>query len=183
MGLACASCMQGLSGFPQMRLQAMDQPCLTSNTPWSLEANNIMIHVCSNFINLKKGEVSLWNGNTVLISRSNMAQFEYDESGGTSLYFLVSFYALVLFPLTYYIWPSKEKKGESYFHLKHETVNAIIFKSPLFVSVWCIRVHANGCQILHFSTLLHTILNRIYTTHPLLYSLPTAIYLRVYTTW
>ena len=33
-GLACASCMQGLSGFPQMRLQAstiacalMDEPC------------------------------------------------------------------------------------------------------------------------------------------------------------
>ena len=30
MGLACASCMQGLSGFPQMRLQAMDQPCFTA---------------------------------------------------------------------------------------------------------------------------------------------------------
>ncbi|XP_030850801.1 translocation protein SEC63 homolog [Strongylocentrotus purpuratus] len=41
-----------------------------------------------------------------------MAKFEYDESGGTSLYFLVSFYALVLFPLTYYLWPSKHKKDD-----------------------------------------------------------------------
>ncbi|XP_071485151.1 translocation protein SEC63 homolog [Diadema antillarum] len=41
-----------------------------------------------------------------------MAKFEYDESGGTSLYFLVSFYALVLFPLTYYLWPSKQKKDD-----------------------------------------------------------------------
>ena len=40
------------------------------------------------------------------------AQFEYDESGGTSLYFLVSFYALILFPVTYYVWPSKQKKGK-----------------------------------------------------------------------
>ncbi|XP_071800761.1 translocation protein SEC63 homolog [Asterias amurensis] len=40
------------------------------------------------------------------------AQFEYDESGGTSLYFLVSFYALFLFPLTYYLWPSKQKKDD-----------------------------------------------------------------------
>nr|QCY50107.1 DNAJC23 [Apostichopus japonicus] len=41
-----------------------------------------------------------------------MAKFEYDESGGTSLYFLVSFYVLFLIPFTYYLWPSKEKKED-----------------------------------------------------------------------
>ncbi|XP_077976927.1 translocation protein SEC63 homolog [Glandiceps talaboti] len=40
------------------------------------------------------------------------AQFVYDESGGAFLYFVVSVYALVLIPLTYLIWPSKEKKED-----------------------------------------------------------------------
>ncbi|KAJ8026556.1 hypothetical protein HOLleu_31420 [Holothuria leucospilota] len=39
-----------------------------------------------------------------------MAKFEYDESGGTSLYFVVSFYVLFLIPFTYILWPSKERK-------------------------------------------------------------------------
>ena len=37
-----------------------------------------------------------------------MARLEYDESGST-LYFVVSFYGLVLLPVTYYLWP---RKGE-----------------------------------------------------------------------
>ncbi|EDO46652.1 predicted protein, partial [Nematostella vectensis] len=32
------------------------------------------------------------------------AKFEYDEKGTTFYYFLISFYALVLIPLTYYVW-------------------------------------------------------------------------------
>uniref|UniRef100_A0A915IYQ5 J domain-containing protein n=1 Tax=Romanomermis culicivorax TaxID=13658 RepID=A0A915IYQ5_ROMCU len=38
--------------------------------------------------------------------------FEYDERGGTFYYFLVSFYALVLIPLTYYLWPRNSKKKD-----------------------------------------------------------------------
>ncbi|XP_064629178.1 translocation protein SEC63 homolog [Lineus longissimus] len=37
-------------------------------------------------------------------------QFEYDEKGGTFYYFVLSFYALVLIPVTYYLWPSWESK-------------------------------------------------------------------------
>ncbi|XP_070568773.1 translocation protein SEC63 homolog [Ptychodera flava] len=40
------------------------------------------------------------------------AQFVYDESGGAFLYFVVSVYALVLIPLTYLLWPPKEKKED-----------------------------------------------------------------------
>lgn len=40
-------------------------------------------------------------------------QFEYDEKGGTFYYFLLSFMALVLVPVTYYFWPRSEKKDES----------------------------------------------------------------------
>lgn len=36
-----------------------------------------------------------------------MAQLEYDESGATFYYFLVSFYLLVLLPVTYLLWPRK----------------------------------------------------------------------------
>lgn len=38
-------------------------------------------------------------------------QFEYDEEGGTFFYFLLSFWALILIPATYFLWPSKEEKG------------------------------------------------------------------------
>lgn len=40
------------------------------------------------------------------------AKFQYDESGGTFFYFLLSFLALVVLPSTYYFWPKQEKKGE-----------------------------------------------------------------------
>lgn len=39
-------------------------------------------------------------------------QFEYDEEGGTFFYFLISFWALVLIPSTYFLWPSKEEKDK-----------------------------------------------------------------------
>ncbi|XP_075232582.1 translocation protein Sec63 isoform X3 [Lycorma delicatula] len=36
-------------------------------------------------------------------------KFQYDESGGTFFYFLLSFLALLLIPGTYYWWPRKQK--------------------------------------------------------------------------
>ncbi|CAL1544944.1 unnamed protein product [Lymnaea stagnalis] len=38
-------------------------------------------------------------------------QFEYDEEGGTFFYFLLSFWALLLIPATYFLWPSKQDAG------------------------------------------------------------------------
>ncbi|KAI8791769.1 translocation protein SEC63 homolog [Biomphalaria glabrata] len=38
-------------------------------------------------------------------------QFEYDAEGGTFFYFLLSFWALLLIPATYFLWPSKQSTG------------------------------------------------------------------------
>lgn len=38
-------------------------------------------------------------------------KFQYDESGGTFFYFLLSFLALLLVPATYYLWPRCSKPG------------------------------------------------------------------------
>lgn len=38
-------------------------------------------------------------------------KFQYDESGGTFFYFLLSFLGLVLIPATFYYWPRKPKHG------------------------------------------------------------------------
>lgn len=35
--------------------------------------------------------------------------FQYDESGSTFFYFLLSFLALILIPGTWYFWPTKKK--------------------------------------------------------------------------
>ena len=40
-------------------------------------------------------------------------KFEYDENGGKFYYFLLSFYALVVIPCTYYFWPKSEKKSNN----------------------------------------------------------------------
>lgn len=37
-------------------------------------------------------------------------KFEYDESGGKFYYFLLSVYALILIPATYWLWPKNEKR-------------------------------------------------------------------------
>ncbi|KAJ8913550.1 hypothetical protein NQ315_017101 [Exocentrus adspersus] len=37
-------------------------------------------------------------------------KFQYDESGGTFFYFLLSFLALILIPATFYYWPRKKKR-------------------------------------------------------------------------
>lgn len=38
-------------------------------------------------------------------------KFEYDESGSTFFYFVLSFLALILVPATFYYWPKKRKEG------------------------------------------------------------------------
>uniref|UniRef100_A0A1I8B790 J domain-containing protein n=1 Tax=Meloidogyne hapla TaxID=6305 RepID=A0A1I8B790_MELHA len=40
------------------------------------------------------------------------AQFEYDEIGNTFYYVIVSFFAVILFPLTHFLWPSLPKRQE-----------------------------------------------------------------------
>lgn len=40
-------------------------------------------------------------------------KFEYDESGSTFFYFLLSFLALILIPATFYYWPKKRKEDPS----------------------------------------------------------------------
>ncbi|XP_015784366.1 translocation protein SEC63 homolog [Tetranychus urticae] len=40
------------------------------------------------------------------------SKFQYDESGGTFFYFLLSFLALVVIPCTYYLWPYEKKKDK-----------------------------------------------------------------------
>jgi len=40
------------------------------------------------------------------------AQFEYDEKGTTFYYFLISFYGIVLVPVTYYVWNVTKLPGE-----------------------------------------------------------------------
>lgn len=38
-------------------------------------------------------------------------KFQYDESGGTFFYFILSFLALILIPATFYFWPKKKTEG------------------------------------------------------------------------
>ena len=38
-------------------------------------------------------------------------EFEYDEKGGTFYYFLLSFLAFILIPITYYLWPRDKVDG------------------------------------------------------------------------
>lgn len=47
-------------------------------------------------------------------------KFQYDESGSTFFYFLLSFLALILVPTTFYYWPRKKKEGK---HLSHTCKN------------------------------------------------------------
>lgn len=38
-------------------------------------------------------------------------KFQYDESGSTFFYFILSFLALILIPATFYFWPKKRTEG------------------------------------------------------------------------
>jgi len=52
--------------------------------------------------------------------------FQYDESGNTFYYFLLTFLSFILFPCTYYFWPEEEKvdpeKKKKYLAYAKETV-------------------------------------------------------------
>ena len=52
--------------------------------------------------------------------------FQYDESGNTFYYFLLTFLSFILFPSTYYFWPEEEKvdpeKKKKYLAHAKETV-------------------------------------------------------------
>lgn len=39
-------------------------------------------------------------------------KFEYDENGAKFVYFIISFYAMIIIPCTFYLWPRKEKKSK-----------------------------------------------------------------------
>lgn len=39
-------------------------------------------------------------------------KFEYDETGKSFLYFILSFLALILIPSSFYLWPKKQSKGK-----------------------------------------------------------------------
>ena len=44
-------------------------------------------------------------------------KFEYDENGAKFVYFALSFYAMIIIPVTYYFWPKKDVKSK--YILKH----------------------------------------------------------------
>ena len=45
--------------------------------------------------------------------QNKMAQIEYDDSGSTTFYFILSIYLLVLLPVSYVLLPKKKKqKGD-----------------------------------------------------------------------
>ena len=39
-------------------------------------------------------------------------KFQYDESGTTFYYFLLTFFALVIIPVTYFFWPRVKSKSD-----------------------------------------------------------------------
>lgn len=45
-------------------------------------------------------------------------KFQYDESGSTFFYFILSFLALILIPATFYFWPKKKTEGKFHQFLK-----------------------------------------------------------------
>ena len=58
-----------------------------------------------------------WKPLTIAVSffsQTNMAgaQFEYDEKGTTFYYFLLSFFGIVLVPVTYYVWKVTKLPGK-----------------------------------------------------------------------
>ena len=48
-----------------------------------------------------------------VVKPAKMAQIEYDDSGSTTFYFILSIYLLVLLPVSYILLPKKKKqKGD-----------------------------------------------------------------------
>ena len=65
------------------------------------------------------------------------AQFEYDEKGTTFYYFLISFYGIVLVPVTYYVWNVTKLPGElNLSPVVHKTtINSFRRESQLFIPI------------------------------------------------
>lgn len=61
-------------------------------------------------------------------------KFEYDESGATYFYFVLSFLALVLVPATFYYWPRKRKEG-NFFYFFIRIIKQFIKEDKLYISV------------------------------------------------
>lgn len=62
------------------------------------------------------------------------SKFQYDESGGTFFYFLVSFLALLVVPGTYYFWPTEQPSGKrATCHLFFVPSHLIDLCIPIFV--------------------------------------------------
>lgn len=55
----------------------------------------------------------------------SMAQIEYDESGATFSYFLLSAYAFLLIPITYLLWPRRTTSQGNY-HSACATLSVIV---------------------------------------------------------
>ena len=66
---------------------------------WYL-SSSILSELCYDFKSLVSKEEYLEMPKT---------NFQYDESGNTFYYFLLTFLGIILFPSTYYFWPAEEK--------------------------------------------------------------------------
>ena len=56
--------------------------------------------------------------------------FQYDESGNTFYYFLLTFLGIILFPSTYYFWPQEEKvdpEKKKKYQAQAEKIATLIF--------------------------------------------------------
>ncbi|KAL9699667.1 hypothetical protein quinque_003108 [Culex quinquefasciatus] len=71
-------------------------------------------------------------------------KFQYDESGGTFFYFILSFLALILIPATVYFWPRKKKEEAIQpggVPINQRSFQALDFPLP------CFNLAAEPCQL------------------------------------
>ena len=66
-------------------------------------------------------------------------KFQYDESGSTFFYFILSFLALILIPATFYFWPKKKSEG-LYFSNSFFSKN-VVDNSKFFTNVHESLIH------------------------------------------
>ena len=52
-------------------------------------------------------------------------KFEYDENGAKFVYFVLSFYAMIIIPMTYYFWPRKQVISKIFFNLSLKIVTLL----------------------------------------------------------
>lgn len=60
-------------------------------------------------------------------------KFEYDESGATYFYFVLSFLALILVPATFYYWPRKRKEGNFLDIIIKNYLYIYLFNNPRYI--------------------------------------------------